>query len=207
MLVMPKSVNPFRMARCRGCGGEVLLVKDVQQAFAKVEELKQDEGRVFVHPFEGPLTAPGTATIGLEFMRQAPGLDAVSIPTGGGGLCAGMAAAIKQIDPRRLVFGVAPVGADSTYRSLQAGAPQSIDRVRTIADSLGAPDALPYRVERCRRFVDEIVLIDDDAMHRATGLLCGSMKTGRGADRRTRRAASRAAGRETGWLDRRRRRN
>jgi threonine dehydratase len=175
-VVMPKSANPFRVARCRSYGGEVVLVDDVQQAFAKVEEIKQAEGRVFVHPFEGPLTALGTATIGLEFMRQAPALDAVIIPIGGGGLCAGMAAAIKQIDPRCLVFGVEPVGADSMYRSLQAGAPQSIDQVRTIADSLGAPYALPYSFELCRRFVDEIVLIDDDAMRRAMGSLYSSMK-------------------------------
>jgi threonine dehydratase len=175
-VVMPQSANPFRVARCRSYGGEVVLVEDVQQAFARVEKIKQDEGRVFVHPFEGPLTALGTATIGLEFMRQAPGLDAVIIPIGGGGLCAGMAAAIKQFDPRCLVFGVEPVGADSMYRSWQAGAPQSIDQVRTIADSLGAPYALPYSFELCRRFVDEIVLVDDDAMRRAMGLLYSSMK-------------------------------
>ena len=62
------------------------------------------------------------------------------------------------------------------YLSLQAGAPQSIDQVRTIADSLGAPYALPYSFELCQRYLDDLVLIDDDAMRRAMGLLYGSMK-------------------------------
>lgn len=175
-VVMPKTANPFRVDRCRSYGAEVVLVDDVQQAFARVQQIQQEEGRVFVHPYEGPLTALGTATVGLEFMTQAPNLDAVIIPIGGGGLCGGMAAAIKQMNPRCQVFGVEPEGADTMARSFQAGAPQSIDRVRTIADSLGAPYALPYSFALCHRFVDDLVLIDDDAMRRAMGLLFSSMK-------------------------------
>jgi len=175
-VVMPKTANPFRVARCRSYGAEVVLVDDVQQAFARVQQIQQEEGRVFVHPYEGPLTALGTATVGLEFMTQASDLDAVIIPIGGGGLCGGMAAAIKQIKPSCQVFGVEPEGADSMARSFRAGTPQSIDKVRTIADSLGAPYALPYSFELCHHFVDDLVLIDDEAMRRAMGLLFSSMK-------------------------------
>lgn len=175
-VVMPKSANPFRVARCRAYGAEVELVDDVQQAFARVQQIQEEEGRIFVHPYEGPLTALGTATVGLEFATQAPDLDAVIIPIGGGGLCAGMACAFKQLQPACQVIGVEPVGADTMHRSFLAGAPQAIDRVRTIADSLGAPYALPYSFEMCRTFVDELVLIDDPAMQRAMGLLFGSMK-------------------------------
>jgi threonine dehydratase len=116
------------------------------------QQIQEEEGRIFVHPYEGPLTALGTATVGLEFATQAPELDAVIIPIGGGGLCAGMACAFKQLQPRCQVFGVEPVGADTMYRSFLAGAPQAIDRVRTIADSLGAPYALPYSFEMCPHF-------------------------------------------------------
>ena len=175
-VVMPKTANPFRVARCRAYGAEVELVDDVQQAFARVQQIQEEEGRVFVHPFEGPLTALGTATVGLEFATHAPDLDAVIIPIGGGGLCAGMACAFKQLQPACQVIGVEPVGADTMHRSFQAGAPQAIDRVRTIADSLGAPYALPYSFAMCRTFVDELVLIDDPAMQRAMGLLYNSMK-------------------------------
>jgi threonine dehydratase len=177
-VVMPKSANPFRVARCRAYGAEVELVNDVQQAFARVQQIQEEEGRIFVHPFEGPLTTLGTATVGLEFAIQAPDLDAVIIPIGGGGLCAGMACAFKQLQPACRVIGIEPVGADSMHRSLLAGTPQAIEQVRTIADSLGAPYALPYSFEMCRTFVDELVLIDDPAMQRAMGLLFNSMKLG-----------------------------
>ncbi|MFO7632947.1 MAG: threonine/serine dehydratase [Caldilinea sp.] len=177
-VVMPKSANPFRVARCRAYGAEVELVDDMQQAFARVQQIQEEEGRIFVHPFEGPLTTLGTATVGLEFAIQAPDLDAVIIPIGGGGLCAGMACAFKQLQPACRVIGIEPVGADSMHRSLLAGTPQAIEQVRTIADSLGAPYALPYSFEMCRTFVDELVLIDDPAMQRAMGLLFNSMKLG-----------------------------
>jgi threonine dehydratase len=175
-VVMPHTANPFRVARCRGYGAEVVLVEDVQAAFARVQEIEQEEGRTFVHPYEGYRTALGTATIGLEWLNQAPDLDAVIIPIGGGGLCGGMAAAIKQVKPACAVYGVEPLGADSMARSFAAGSPQAIERVRTIADSLGAPYALPYSYALCREFVDDLVLIDDDAMRRAMGLLYSDRK-------------------------------
>ena len=175
-VVMPKSASPIRVARVRSYGGEVVLVDDVGQAFAKAEEIQKEEGRTFVHPYEGPLTARGTATAGLEFCTQVPDLDAVIIPIGGGGLAAGMAAAVKALQPACKVYGVEPVGADTRFRSFQAGSPQAIERVRTFADSLGAPYALPYSFAMCRQFVDEIVLIDDDAMRHAMALLFHSMK-------------------------------
>ncbi len=156
-----------------------------------------------MHPFEGPLTALGTATVGLEFATQAPDLDAVIIPIGGGGLCAGMACAFKQLQPACQVIGVEPVGADTMHRSFQAGSPQAIDRVRTIADSLGAPYALPYSFAMCRTFVDELVLIDDPALQQAMGLLYNSMKLGRrtggrGGDGGVMWPAARTAVRQTG---------
>jgi threonine dehydratase len=153
-----------------------VLVDDVQQAFARVQQIHHEEGRAFVHPFEGPLTALGTATLGLELCQQVPDLDAIIVPIGGGGLCAGMAAAVKQLQPRCQVYAVEPTGANSMYLSFQADSPQPVDQVRTIADSLGAPYALPYSFELCRHYVDDLVLIDDDAMRRAMGLLYSSMK-------------------------------
>lgn len=175
-VVMPKSANPFRVARCRELGAEVDLVDDVHKAFDRVHEIERTEGRTFVHPFEGPRTALGTATVGLELMTQAPGLDAVVVPIGGGGLCAGIATAVKLARPDTLVFGVEPEGADTMRRSFASGAPQSIDAVRTIADSLGAPHAAPYSFDLCRRHVDALVSVDDDALRRAMKLLFVSAK-------------------------------
>lgn len=175
-VVMMKTANPFRIERCRDYGAEIILADDVHSAFDTVHRIEAEEGRSFVHPFEGPMTILGTATLGLEWGRQLPGLDAVILPIGGGGLAAGTACAIKQLQPECRVFGVEPEGADTMHRSFEAGTPQSIDRVATIADSLAPPYALPYSFAMCRRFVDELVKIDDAAMRRAMGLLFREMK-------------------------------
>lgn len=179
-VVVPKTASPVRIAMCRAYGGEVLLVDDVHEAFAKVREIEQTEGRTFVHPFEGPLTTLGTATLGFEFAQQAAAigapLDALIVPIGGGGLASGMAAAVKQGWPTCEVFGVEPEGADTMYRSFQSGKPETLDKVRTIADSLGAPYAAPYGFGVCRKFIDEVVLVSDDAMCRAMSLLYSDLK-------------------------------
>jgi threonine dehydratase len=106
----------------------------------------------------------GTGTLGLEFIEQAPDLDAVIIPVGGGGLAAGVATAIRLIKPKCQIYGVEPFGADTMYRSFEAGSPQSIDRIDTIADSLGSPKAMPISFALCRASMDEIVRIHDAEM-------------------------------------------
>ncbi len=82
-----------------------------------------------------------------------------------------MATAIKLALPRCRVYGVEPEGADTMHRSFASGKPESIDRVDTIADSLGAPHAAPYSFSLCRRHVDELVKISDDEMRRAMLLM------------------------------------
>lgn len=175
-VVMPKTANTYRIAASRALGAEVELTENVHAAFERVREIERTEGRTFVHPFEGPLTALGTATLGLELIDQVKDLEAVVVPIGGGGLAAGVAAAVKLRHPSCLVFGVEPVGADSMSRSFAAGSPQAIEAVGTIADSLGAPHAAPYSYDLCRRFVDELVLVDDDSLRHAMLLLFRSAK-------------------------------
>lgn len=160
-VVMMENANPFRVASCRELGAEVELVPDVHRAFERVEEVVAEEGRTFVHPFDGPRVVLGTATVGHEICEQLGELDAVIVPIGGGGLCAGVAAAIKQRFPDCRVIGVEPTGADSMHRSFAAGEPRAIEAVKTIADSLGAPFAMQYSFDVCRQFVDELVLVDD----------------------------------------------
>jgi len=175
-LAMPRHASPVRMAACRDQGAELLLTDTIHQAFALAQQLVADESRSMIHPFDGPRTAEGTATIGLELMRQVQGLDAVIVPVGGGGLCAGIASAVKQINPGTRVFGVEPFGADAMYRSFQAGRPQVLERVDTVADSLGAPYALEYSYGVCRRFVDEIVRVSDEEMTASMHHLFRDMK-------------------------------
>jgi threonine dehydratase len=162
--VMKVGANPFRVAECRRYGAEIVFEPDFHAAFRRVEDIRATEGRTLVHPFEGLRVALGTATVGLELVEQAPGLDAVIVPIGGGGLAAGVATAVKLAEPRCLVFGVEPFGADTMFRSFAAGSPQSIETIDTIADSLGAPYALPISFALCRAHVDEVVRIRDEEM-------------------------------------------
>jgi threonine dehydratase len=175
-VVMVSSANPARVEACRRLGAEMIMVDSVHEAFEIARGLENNEGRYFVHPYEGPWTATGTATVGLEIGEQCEAFDAVIVPIGGGGLMAGISTAIKQLRPECRVIGVEPEGADTMHRSFEAGKPMAIDEVSTIADSLGAPAALPYSYELCRRNVDQLVLIDDDQLRRGMGLLFDRMK-------------------------------
>ena len=175
-VVMMRSANPSRVEACRAYGAEVLLADDVHQAFDLAEKIQNEEGRYFVHPFEGPAVAMGTGTVGLEICEQCEDFDAVIVPVGGGGLIGGIANAVKRLRPGCEVIGVEPEGADTMHRSLASGEPMKIDAVRTIADSLGAPFALPYSFGLCQLHVDRLAMVDDTALRRAMGFLFQSMK-------------------------------
>lgn len=175
-VVMTRSANPFRVAACAAYGAEVVLADDVHRAFALAEEIRDKEGRYFIHPFEGPSIALGTGTMGVEICEQIPEFDAIVIPVGGGGLIGGIANAVRQMRPDAEIIGVEPVGADSMHRSFASGTPQGIEKVATIADSLGAPFALPYSFELTRQNVDRLVTVDDDQLRKCMGFLFRSMK-------------------------------
>ncbi len=175
-VVMIASANPMRIDACRSYGANIVLAGDVHEAFEVAGRIQNEEGRFFVHPFEGVDIATGTGTLGLELCEQCDSFDALVVPVGGGGLIAGIANAVKQIRPACDIIGVEPEGADTMHRSFAAGEPQAIDRVRTIADSLGAPFAMPYSFGLCRENVDRLVLIDDTQMRQAMGLLFNEMR-------------------------------
>lgn len=175
-VVMIKSANPSRVAACREYGAEVVLAEDVHEAFETVKRISDEEGRIFVHPFEGPSIALGAGTIGLEVYEQVADFDAVVIPVGGGGLIGGISNAIKQLRPNAEVIGVEPEGADSMHRSFASGRPESIERVNSIADSLGAPFALPYSFNLTRSNVDRLVMVNDQQLRECMGFLFQRMK-------------------------------
>ena len=175
-LVMTRSANPARVRACLDYGAEVITAEDVHAAFDVVDRIQREEGRYFLHPFEGPGVALGTGTLGLEICEQVGDFDALVVPVGGGGLIAGVANAVKQLAPACKIFGVEPEGADTMRRSRAAGEPQSIERVTSIADSLGAPFAMPYSFALTEQHVDELVTVDDDQLRRTMGFLFRAMK-------------------------------
>ncbi len=175
-VVMMKSADPIRVEGCRALGAETVLANDVAEAFETVETLVAEEGRTMLHPFESPFMTLGAATCGYELAGAVEQLDYAIVPIGGGGLISGMAPAIHALHPECLIIGVEPFGADSMYRSFQKGEPVRLSKVDTIADSLGAPMALPGSFDIARDHVGEIVRVDDDAMREAMKLLMHGLK-------------------------------
>lgn len=163
-VVMQNNANPFRIARAKAEGAEVVLKAPGAETFGEAERLARDEGRTFIHPFDGVDTVLGTSGVGLELMEQVSDLDAVIVSVGGGGLISGVAAAVKLINPRCQVLGVEPEGAAAMSKSLALGTASSIDKLETIADSLAPPMALPFGHALCAAYVDDMVTVSDDAI-------------------------------------------
>ncbi|SFP37825.1 threonine/serine dehydratase [Variovorax sp. 770b2] len=166
-VVMIKTASPFRVALCHQYGAQVVMADHGAAAFDQVHQIEKEEGRFFVHPFNGYRTVLGTATLGLEWASQAPDLDAMIIPVGGGGLAAGVSTAFKLVQPNCKVYGVEPEGADGMSQSFKAGHPIKMGPMQGIADSLMAPHTEAYSYELCRRSIDRLVTVSDDQIRRA----------------------------------------
>lgn len=175
-VVMIKTASPARVALCRQYGAEVVMAEDGALAFAEVRRIEREEGRFFVHPFDGYRTVLGTATLGHEWLTQAGQLDAVVVPIGGGGLMAGISTAIKALDPACQVYGVEPEGANAMQQSFAANGPIKMGPMQSIADSLMAPHTEAYSYALCRQNVDALVQVSDDAIRASMRLLFDQLK-------------------------------
>lgn len=175
-ITVPRTADPVRIEGCRKLGAEVMLYDTIHEAFDMMHVIEEDEGRHAIHPYEGFHMSLGAATIGLELFAAAPDLDIVILPVGGGGLISGMSTALKLLNPKIEIYGIEPFGADSMHRSFAAGSAQKIDKVTTIADSLGAPHALPYSYSLARANVDDILRVTDDELRDAMRAMNTSMK-------------------------------
>lgn len=163
-IAMPATVDPLRIDGCRAMGAEVTLCDDMPAAFAEMDRVVAQEGRAILHPFDGAHMTLGAAVCGAEYAAQAPQIDTLVVPVGGGGLIGGLGLAFKQANPDVQVIGVEPAGADSMTRSLAAGHPEALDKIATIADSLSAPRAMLYSLSVAQQVVDRMVLVTDAQM-------------------------------------------
>jgi threonine dehydratase len=175
-VVMPAKASPVKVAASKGYGAEVVLHGDVFEAWQKMEELRDQNNYTFVHPYDDDLVMAGQGTVGLEIMADLPRVDVVVVPVGGGGLISGIAAAVKSITPSVRVYGVEPVGAAAVKEALQAGEPVRLQSVNTIADGLSAPIAGVNALQNIRKYVDDVVLVDDDAIREALRYILERMK-------------------------------
>ena len=166
-IIMPKTADPFRINKCRSLGAEVILAENVDDAFAKLDEIEKDENRFVLHPFNQENMIIGSATCCAEIIDQMGDIDILIIPIGGGGLIAGMAHYLEQINSSVELLGVEPTGADSFAQSLENGSAVRINKVETIADSLGAPMAMDFSFNIAKKRVNQVEKVTDDEIRRA----------------------------------------
>lgn len=137
LICLPDGAPISKVEATKRYGADVCLVKGVyDDAYNKALELKDELGYSFIHPFNDPDVIAGQGTIGLEILEQLPDADAVVVPIGGGGLIAGVAYTIKQINPNCKVYGVQAAGAPSMEKSIMDDEIETLSKVQTIADGI-----------------------------------------------------------------------
>jgi threonine dehydratase len=154
----------------------MVMAENATEAFEIVRRIEAEEGRYFVHPYNGYRTVLGTSTLGYEWATQTPDLDAVIVPIGGGGLAAGVSTALRLANPRIHVFGVEPDGSDAMGKSFAANHTVKLGHMHSIADSLMAPHTEQYSYELCRRHIDRLVTVTDNQLRSAMLTLFTQLK-------------------------------
>ena len=166
VIVMPVTTPRIKVDAVAARGAEVVLHGDsYSDAYVHAMRLKRARRLTFVHPYDDPDVIAGQGTVGMEILRQsARPVDAIFVPVGGGGLISGIAAYVKRLQPSVRVIGVEPVDADAMARSLKAGRRVVLDSVGLFADGVAVKQVGAETFRLCRQYVDEVVLVDTDAM-------------------------------------------
>ena len=165
VIVMPVTTPRIKVEAVAARGAQVVLHGDsYTDAYAKAVELKKKRGLTFVHPYDDPDVIAGQGTIGMEILRQQPRPDVIFVPVGGGGLISGIASYVKRVRPSVKVIGVEPVDADAMTRSLKKGKRVRLDQVGLFADGVAVKEVGKETFRLCRRYVDDMVLVDTDEM-------------------------------------------
>jgi threonine dehydratase len=172
IIVMPMMTPLVKVSATRGFGAEVILFgANYDEACAKALELCQKDGLTFLHPFDDTAVINGQGTIGLEMLDQVPGLEAVVVPIGGGGLISGVACAIKESNPAIRVIGVQTERLPSMLRAIQGGSPVTLPAEATIADGIAVRRAGDVTFPLVKQYVDEIVTVDEEEIAKAIMVL------------------------------------
>jgi threonine dehydratase len=168
VVYMPNGAPIPKEKATRGYGAEVRFSgSTIDEALLSAREYAEESGAVLVHPFDHPDVVAGQATCGLEILEQCPTVRTVVVPTGGGGLLAGIATVVKRADPDVRVVGVQAEGAAAYPASLAQGYPQALTTMTTMADGIavGRPGDVPFAA--VREHVDEFVTVDEEALSQA----------------------------------------
>ncbi|MGQ0573150.1 MAG: threonine ammonia-lyase [Pseudonocardia sp.] len=165
---MPEGAALPKVEATRGYGAAVRLVgATIEESLAAALDHAERSGAVLVHPFDHPDVIAGQGTVGCEILEQVPGVRTVLVPTGGGGLLGGVAAAVKGVRPDVTVVGVQAAGAAAWPPSLTAGAPRGLATMRTIADGIAVGRPGDVTFPQVTALVDELVTVSEDDLSRA----------------------------------------
>ena len=170
-VVMPSSASLVRQEGCKKLGAQVFLESDIGKVFDTAQLISKNEGKEFLHPFEGRDMTLGAASMAYEYLNEFPQLDVLVAAIGGGGMASGVSLAAKLINPSIKVYGVEPRGANTMHLSFESGKPEKIDRVDTIADSLGSPRSEPFSLSLCQNYLDRLVYVEESEMIEAMRIL------------------------------------
>jgi threonine dehydratase len=176
-VVMPTTVTAAKREGAARLGARVELAgTKTHERLARAEEIVQAEGATLVPPYDHPWIIAGQGTAGLEIVEDLPEVATVIVPVGGGGLSAGVAAAVKLRRPEARVIAVEPTGAPKLARAREAGRPVRLPHTHSLADGLMAVEVGHLPFAHHERFVDEVVSVDDDALIGAMRLLLDRTK-------------------------------
>ncbi len=174
LLVMWKGASEPKLAATQAYGARVdLEAYGPEAAFERLYRLRDETGRVFVHPFDDPIVIAGAGTVGLEILEDVPGVDTIVVPVGGGGLVSGIAAVCVPAGVR--VVAVEPEGSNALALGLAAGTPVPLTPV-TIADGLTAPFTGELPIAVCAALGVEVVLVSEDEIREAFRFLYARAK-------------------------------
>lgn len=162
-IVMPRGAPLAKVSATEGYGAKVVLHGECyDDAYQHAMALCEESGAVFIHPFDDEDIIAGQGTVALEILRDLPALDAVLIPAGGGGLLAGMACCIKELNPRIRVIGVQAEGADAIVQCFRSKKHTAIDSVHTIADGIAVKCPGTKTMKYILKYVDDMITVSDD---------------------------------------------
>lgn len=171
-VVMAETAVRSKVNATRGYGAEVILFgTSMSGIFDRAHQLEHERGLTFIPPFDDPRIVAGQGTVGLEILEDLPDPDLVIVPCGGGGLCSGVAVAVKSRRPAARVVIVEPEGAPTMRRALDAGKPVPLESINTIADGLTAPFTSELTLALTQQYVDEAVLVSDAEIGQAMSLI------------------------------------
>jgi len=169
---VPENANQLKVEAIKRLGARVVhFGRSYQEAFQEAARMQSESGATLVHAYDDPDVIAGQGGVAVELIAQLPDFDTVLVPVGGGGLISGMAIHLKAQRPSVKVVGVEPRGADAMTRSLAAGRPLTLSKVSTIADGLAASAPGRLTLEIARRFVDDMIRVEESEMLRAIRLL------------------------------------